>query len=661
MFQNKLKIWLIYTGLLCISINSYAFDRLIIKYKPTSEQVKVIASKKLSTLQSTIQLNQILMQPLSSSQVSKLSQMAGVVVKDDHAIATGAHVLILEKNVTQTELEKIINKIKQDPVVDYVVEDRIVKHMSQANPNTQWDMMTSPDFAPNPAWIGDNFVNAWPFFLPPGGPGHGVIVAVVDTGYTPHPNFLPNLQVFSPGAYGYQFISDCRIAGACPANQLVNTSLSPQANALDQGDFITAADAGTLFFSGCPVGNSSWHGSHVIGTIGGNGYNGSSGIAGGAWGANVLPVRVLGKCGGYMSDINNGAMWAAGFPIINTPTNPNPAQVINLSLGGAGACDADTQNAINQIAAANVAFVVAAGNEAANLSTSSPANCQNVISVSAKSPDSTLADYSNFGATTISASGGSGGGGASDIYSTIWNSPQAYNPSGQPAFAYYAGTSMAAPHVSAALADIISLIKSQGNTYGLSRIVNILKSSASKLANNCNVSGCAANGLALNVAEAVTYVHNDMSLTPSLLSVIFNEVNRPITITFTNPSSTNAVTISGITLPAGVIINPSSTCVTGFTVGSNASCIMIISAGSSIPSAVAGALVLQGGANGATVLLSTVTLSYALPAAPAPRAGGGGGGGGCTAIASGDDLGLLLSLLSITLYAYLRRKILLKK
>ena len=52
------------------------------------------------------------------------------------------------------------------------------------------------------------------------------------------------------------------------------------------------------------------------------------------WAARILPVRVLGKCGGYDSDIVDGIAWAAGLDVPGVPANPTPAQVINMSLGG---------------------------------------------------------------------------------------------------------------------------------------------------------------------------------------------------------------------------------------------------------------------------------------------------------------------------------------
>ena len=101
----------------------------------------------------------------------------------------------------------------------------------------------------------------------------------------------------------------------------------------DPGDWITSAESSSGFFAECPVMNSSWHGTHVGGTIGAATNNGL-GVAGLNWVSKFVPVRVLGKCGNYSSDIADGIRWAAGLSLKDVPDNPYPAKVINMSLGG---------------------------------------------------------------------------------------------------------------------------------------------------------------------------------------------------------------------------------------------------------------------------------------------------------------------------------------
>ena len=149
-------------------------------------------------------------------------------------------------------------------------------------------------------------------------------------------------------------------------------------NPSDPGDWVAANEC----FAGSAASNSSWHGTHVAGTIGAASNNGV-GVAGINWSSKILPVRVLGKCGGTISDIADGMRWSAGLPVPGVPANANPAKVLNLSLGGSGACDATYQNAINAIVAAGTTVVVSAGNSNANASGFRPANCNGVITVAA--------------------------------------------------------------------------------------------------------------------------------------------------------------------------------------------------------------------------------------------------------------------------------------
>ncbi|MDP0977458.1 S8 family serine peptidase, partial [Klebsiella pneumoniae] len=85
------------------------------------------------------------------------------------------------------------------------------------------------------------------------------------------------------------------------------------------------------------ISNSSWHGTRVSGLIAASSNNGR-GMSGVGWGLKILPLRVLGKCGGYDSDIIAAMKWAAGIAIPGVPANANKAKVLNMSLGGSGSC-----------------------------------------------------------------------------------------------------------------------------------------------------------------------------------------------------------------------------------------------------------------------------------------------------------------------------------
>ena len=155
---------------------------------------------------------------------------------------------------------------------------------------------------------------------------------------------------------------------------------------------------------------SSWHGTSVAGIIGAN-TNDGVWTAGIDWAARILPVRVLGKCGGYDSDIVDGIAWAAGLAVPGMPANPTPAQVINMSLGGEGSVSADLSASVVAAAYAQRRHArdrcrrrqrVGRRREpvAGELSAAS-------IAVASTTLAGKLASYSNFGAgITLSAPGG---------------------------------------------------------------------------------------------------------------------------------------------------------------------------------------------------------------------------------------------------------------
>ncbi len=209
----------------------------------------------------------------------------------------------------------------------------------------------------------------------------GVVVALLDTGVRfDHPDLAAKLLP------GYDFVSDSRNA---------NDGDARDADPSDPGDYVTSADIGVV--PGCTdssqIENSSWHGTQTAGLIGAATNNGV-GMAGVGRDVMLLPVRVLGKCGGYDSDIQAGMLWAAGLS--STPTsNPDRARVVNLSLGSKGACSAAYQDVIRQLNAAGVVVVVAAGNE--GLAVGTPANCPGAIAVAGVRHAGTKVGYSDLG------------------------------------------------------------------------------------------------------------------------------------------------------------------------------------------------------------------------------------------------------------------------
>jgi serine protease len=221
-----------------------------------------------------------------------------------------------------------------------------------------------------------------------------VVVAVLDTGIRyDHSELLPTT---SGGNLlpGYDMVANVGMA---------NDGNGRDADPTDPGDWITYAETtGSGQFAGCgrdgnnnlAAENSSWHGTQTTGIIGALTDN-SAGMASVGRNIRVLPVRVLGKCGGYDSDIMAGMFWAAGIGISGLPTNPNPAKVINLSLGGTGACSQAYRDTLGQLANLGVVVVASAGNRGGNVTV--PGNCPGVIAVAGLRHAGTKVGFSDLG------------------------------------------------------------------------------------------------------------------------------------------------------------------------------------------------------------------------------------------------------------------------
>jgi len=220
--------------------------------------------------------------------------------------------------------------------------------------------------------------------------GTPIVVAMIDTGVRfDHPDLL---QVAAGGNLlpGYDMVSDVNMA---------NDGDGRDADASDPGDWVTQAE---ISLKGGPFHNctdtpydSSWHGTQTSGLVGALTNNGI-GMASVARSMHILPVRVLGKCGGYDSDIIAGMLWAAGLSVPGVPANPNPARVLNLSLDGAGTCTSAYADAIARIKAAGTIIVVAAGNSSGH-ALGSPANCAGVVAVAGLRHIGTKVGFSDLG------------------------------------------------------------------------------------------------------------------------------------------------------------------------------------------------------------------------------------------------------------------------
>ncbi len=340
-----------------------------------------------------------------------------------------AHVMRLDRALAHADVQALARDIMaSDPEVEYAEPDRVLH----------------PQFTPNDTQYGQQ----WHYFEPTAGinlpaawdksTGSGVVVAVLDTGYRPHADLAANVLP------GYDMITDTFTA---------NDGTARDSDARDPGDYVSAGACDGVLLPLEDV-KSSWHGTHVAGTIAAVSNN-ASGVAGVAFNAKVLPVRVLGRCGGYMSDIAAGIVWASGGTVSGLPANPNAARVINMSLGGGGPCDTTSQNAIDLARSRGTVVVVSAGNSSDDAANYSPASCAGVITVAAVNRRGGKAYYSNYGAkVTVAAPGGEMLlSDADGVLSTM--NAGATTPGGD-TYTYYQGTSMAAPHVAGVVALMLS-------------------------------------------------------------------------------------------------------------------------------------------------------------------------------------------------------------
>lgn len=410
---------------------------------------------------------------MSEVQMNMLSQRVGAGLRHIRQLASGAQLLKIESKRSGIRMGGMISALMADPNVEYAEPDIKMYPMAIPNDsryNEQWQYFEATG--------GLNLPSAWDMAQ-----GMGVVVAVIDTGYLPHADLAANILP------GYDMISDLDVA---------QDGDGRDADASDNGDWEPVGAC----YNGSPSSDSSWHGTHVAGTIAAV-TNNSSGVAGVAYNAKIVPVRVLGRCGGYLSDIADGMIWAAGGTVSGVPVNANPAQVLNLSLGGSGSCSITSQNAINTARSLGTTVVVAAGNENTNASNSNPANCNGVIAVAATNRNGSRAYYSNYGAVVdVAAPGGEmSTGAANGILSTL-NSGQT-TPSTD-SYAFYQGTSMATPHV----AGVAALLYEVNPTLTPDEIESTLKSTARSFPATCDQCGS-------GIVDAATAVASASGVTPT--------------------------------------------------------------------------------------------------------------------------------------------------
>ncbi|HEX9810943.1 MAG TPA: S8 family serine peptidase [Burkholderiales bacterium] len=411
------------------------------------------------------------------SDVRALGERAGVSLSSLRRMSGGAEVLRLPRAMTAAQAQTVAQRLMQDPSVEYAEPDRWVRPFLVPNdPHYagQWNLHDARSEIATA-----NLPDAWDL----AGAAPPAVVAVVDTGLLSHAD-IDAARVLP----GYDFV-----VNPFTANDGDGRDTDPG----DPGDWVGADDCG----AGSSAQNSSWHGTHVAGIIGASRDN-TIGISGVSGNAKLLPVRVLGRCGGYLSDVLDGARWAAGVADPYLPPNPNPAQILNLSLGAETSCSPLVQSAVDDVVAAGAVIIAAAGNTASSASAIAPGNCAGVIAVAALDRNGNRAYYSSFGSTVaLSAPGGAQYyvGDSNGIVSISNTATTAPSPSpGGDTYKYIQGTSMSAPHV-AGVASLMLAIN-PALTPGQIRQKLLATARAFPAGSNCTTATCGAGMLDATVA-----------------------------------------------------------------------------------------------------------------------------------------------------------------
>jgi len=450
----------------------------------TATKFKVAASIQRSRSgQMVIEIGSDALNPTNFTQAvmqqGRIALEQGVECDEIAAQASDANPLVA--------MECVIQDLRRSGEFEYVEKDWFYEHQMIRRPDftdapvtitpndplfgLQWHFKSQGSEAGQSAG-GAGFVDFWTDRENQG--SSEVVVAIVDTGLQmDHPDIVASGNVVA----GWDMVSDLDVA---------NDGDGRDSDANDPGDF-------------CPERNvfaDTFHGTHVAGIVGAGATNNADGVAGGAWNIKIVPVRALGKCGGKLSDINDAIRWAAGtIPEFNElgeeVWNENPADIINLSLGLFRTCPASMQDAINSVTARGVTVVVAAGNRSVPTEFFAPAGCQNVVTVAGGDARGHLAPYSNYGAAVdVLAPGGDltrddNGDGNPDGVLSMKTAANCQDPLTGAAvetcyYAYEQGTSMATPHVAAALA----LIKSESPDLTSDELVSTLLTSTTAIPEN---------------------------------------------------------------------------------------------------------------------------------------------------------------------------------
>ncbi len=457
-----------------------------------------IAAHAQSSNRIIIQFYQPSQTIINSNLIARLQQISQQKMTFIRRTLAGASVFQFDKELNSWIIQLIALQLEKQPDILHAEPDyrkKIKSFTSEPRYSDQWYLHNaSAGFA-----AAINLEDAWQI---EDGSSNPITVAVIDTGYLPNTPELDNQYIGNNPLNGYDFISADSSGVFITAADGDGRDGNPE----DPGDgYSSQLYFDNLSLLGCNNSiadkfPSSWHGTFVAGIIAAE-FNGVD-IVGVNPNAKILPLRALGRCGGYTSDISDAIQWAAGLNINGISNIGNyKSKVINISLGSLNACSQTEQSAINAAFNAGSVVIVAAGNESTDATQSAPANCDNVLTVAAVSADGGKTSYSNYGSNVdISAPGGYG------VYQILSTSNDGILTPGNPVLKEEQGTSFSAPIVS----GVISLMLAINPELTPSQIMGTLKATASPFPTTswpCNSSECGAG--IINAKAALEAVKND--------------------------------------------------------------------------------------------------------------------------------------------------------